>query len=223
MSTVTNQNEVLTPGGCLIMISFNDASAGPDAEALAHFLTMNGSPTFCTRIYCPTNCGKWSDATEKGAARCKIYIPLVTKGWQESHECQYETALIRQRFARKEVTIIPVYYTDFDEAYDEKEEGHNYKFKWNDVQSVYREEGDEGEWMNTILKLLPKANNPDLKVSSKDKAAKKAHHGCRHCDEGERDSQRKSNASSTRTQNDRHEESNYPTQLVALCLPFLFR
>ena len=154
MSTVPNKNEVVSPGDCSIMNSFNDASAGPDAEALARFLTKNGFPTFCTRIYCPTACGKWSDATEKGTASCKIYIPLITKGWQEPHECQYETELIRQRLARKEVTIIPVYYKDFDEAYDKKQEGHNYKFKWNDVQSVYQKEGDEGEWMNTILKLV---------------------------------------------------------------------
>jgi hypothetical protein len=166
MVAVTADNDgVVAPRDCLIMISFNDYSAGPNAEALARFLTKNNFPTFCTRIYCPANSGDWRDATEEGVASCKIYIPLVTKGWQMSKECQYETRLIRKRIADQNVKVIPVYYQDFDEAYDKTSTGHNYKFKWNDFQSVYRQKGDEGnwmaneeedKWMKTILNLLAK-------------------------------------------------------------------
>jgi len=151
MFAVADNNGVVAPGDCLIMISFNDYSAGPNAEALARFLTKNDFPTFCTRIYCPANSGDWRDATEEGVANCKIYIPLVTKGWQMSTECQYETRLIRKRIADQNVKVIPVYYQDFDEDYDKATTGHNYKFKWNDFQSVYRQKGDEGKWMNKLL------------------------------------------------------------------------
>eukprot|EP01083_Nonionella_stella_P297363 1009868_1 len=151
VAVAADNDGVVAPRDCLIMISFNDYSAGPNAEALARFLTKNNFPTFCTRIYCPANSGDWRDATEEGVASCKIYIPLVTKGWQMSKECQYETRLIRKRIADQNVKVIPVYYQDFDETYDKTSAGHNYKFKWNDFQSVYRQKGDEGNWMNNLL------------------------------------------------------------------------
>jgi len=176
--------DVVPPGNCQVMISFNDGSTGEEAKALARFLTENGYPTFCTGIYCQANQGNRRGATELGVAKCQIYIPLVSKGWQMSNEIQYETRLIQQRLAKNEVTIIPVYCKDFDEAYDMENtsKGHNYKFKWNDLQSVYRKKGDKNIWkktlsvfrkkrdkkkdkniwMSTILNLLPKEENgPD--------------------------------------------------------------
>jgi len=123
--------DVVPPGNCQVMISFNDGSTGEEAKALARFLTENGYPTFCTGIYCQANQGNRRGATELGVAKCQIYIPLVSKGWQMSNEIQYETRLIQQRLAKNEVTIIPVYCKDFDEAYDMENtsKGHNYKFK----------------------------------------------------------------------------------------------
>jgi len=171
--TAQNDNEVVAPEECQIMISFNDRSAGENAEALARFLTNKNFPTFCTRIFCPANVGDWRDATEKGVKTCKIYIPLLTKGWQKSDECQYETRLIRNRFAARAVTIMPVYYEDFDEAYDDTTDGHGYKFKWNDLQSVFREKGDEDKWMNTIISLLPKEGSLDSATSLQNETAEK--------------------------------------------------
>lgn len=133
------------------MISFNDGSAGEHAVALARFLTKNNLPTFCTRIYCPATAGDWRDATLHGVKTCKIYIPLLTNGWQTSPECQWETGIIKQRIAKKEVKVIPVYYNDFDKTYDDKTDGHDYKFQWNDFQSVWANDED---WMNRIMNLL---------------------------------------------------------------------
>ena len=97
------------PNECLVMISFNHASAGPDAVELANFLTKLGYPTFCTDIFCGTQAGDWREYTEAGAMHCQFYIPQMTKLWQESNECQYETKLIiKNRLAKKEVTVIPV-------------------------------------------------------------------------------------------------------------------
>ena len=78
----------------------------------------------------------------------------MTNIWQLSTECQYETEILTNRDANGEVTIIPVYYTDFDEDED-KTIGHRYKVRWNSIQSIYREDGDEEDWMNKILRLIP--------------------------------------------------------------------
>jgi len=181
VAVAADNDGVVAPRDCLIMISFNDYSAGPNAEALARFLTKNNFPTFCTRIYCPAHSGDWRDAIEEAVASCKIYIPLVTKGWQMSKECQYESRLIRKRIADQDVKVIPVYYQDFDEAYDKTSAGHNYKFKWNDFQSVFRQKGDEGnwmaneeenKWMKTILNLL--AKEEDYSTSMENITAEKS-------------------------------------------------
>jgi hypothetical protein len=184
MDKVSSEKLVaVAPGDCSIMISFNDNSAGPNAEALARFLTKNNFPTFCTRIYCQATAGDWRDAIEIGVANCNTFIPLMTKMWQSSKECQAETRLIRKRIAHQDATVIPVYYDDFDETYDEETNGHNYMFKWNDFQSVFRKKGDEGIWMNTILNLLPKEDNP--KGNDSDSTAMERKYNL-----GERDGQR---------------------------------
>ena len=89
-----------------------------------------------------------------------------------SNKCQYETRLIRKRVADQNVKVIPVYYEDFDKAYDENKDGHNYQFQWNDYQSGFRKKGDENIWMNTILNLLPKEEyDPYAIVSVETEAA----------------------------------------------------
>jgi len=149
------QEMVLTvePKNCYAMVSFNNAASGKDAEELAHFLTKNGRPTFCTRIYCPENIGSWREITKLGAAECKYYIPLLTNGWQKSGECQFETQMVVNRLVDKEVKVLPVFFDDFDVQYD-KESGHYYKLIWKELQSVWRNSDD---WKQKILKLVPKA------------------------------------------------------------------
>jgi hypothetical protein len=142
----------VAPEDCLVMISFNDATAGPDAEKLAKFLTSMGLPTFCTNLYCPNNPGDWRKFTKVGAMKCRYYIPLLTYGWQKSPECQYETDIAENRRAMGGVTIIPVWYKSFDAKYDE-EKGHYYKTgPWKSIQGVFK---TDKEWMNTVLNLLP--------------------------------------------------------------------
>jgi len=143
--------KVTAPKDCVVMVSFNDAASGQDAEDLAKFLSANGHPTFCTRIYCATNPGNWRQSTESGVVHCKYYIALMSNGWQTSNECQYETGIIKTRIAQKEVTVIPVYYDDFDDDYDRDAEQH-YKKIWNDIQSVYGKRDDS--WRKRILELL---------------------------------------------------------------------
>ena len=79
-----DKKNIVAPEDCLVMISFNDRTAGPDAEKLANYLTSKGFPTFCTRVYCQTMIGDWREITEMGALTCKIYIVLITDGWQDS-------------------------------------------------------------------------------------------------------------------------------------------
>jgi hypothetical protein len=169
----SKQNEgetIVPPEGYKIMISFNDESAGPDAEELAKRLTQNGHPTFCTRLYCRNNAGNWHHVTVKGVQDCKYYIPLMTKRWQQSNECQFETESILKRMAGRDVIIIPVYYECFDKDYDKnttKQNPYSYKGLWSDLQSVYCNKYDDREkWMDAVSKLLPK-DSEVTKVSLK--------------------------------------------------------
>ena len=147
-----DKKNIVAPEDCLVMISFNDRTAGPDAEKLANYLTSKGFPTFCTRLYCPNHPGSWRNATETGAVKCRYYIVLMTDGWQLSDECQIETSIIKNRLAKNNVTAIPVWYDSFDDEYDNRPR-HFYRTLWNSMQSVFRGTGEE--WMNTVLKLLP--------------------------------------------------------------------
>jgi hypothetical protein len=84
----------------------------------------------------------------------------MTKGWQQSFECQFETDYIVNRMARRNVIIIPVYYKSFDEDYDRNttdQYPYSYKDLWNDLQSVYCNKYDDREkWMDAVSGLLPK-------------------------------------------------------------------
>ena len=142
------------------MVSFNDGTAGPDAEALATFLEKNGVPTFCTKVWCQRNAGNWRDATEEGANCCKIYIALMTDGWQRSDECQIETQHVKNRVVTPgEVKIIPVHYVSFDNKFDDRM-GHHYKNNWKSHQGSFR---TSRTWMQDVLNLIPSA---DAKVAS---------------------------------------------------------
>ena len=77
----------------------------------------------------------WRDVTESGARHCRYYIVLMTNGWQLSKECKFETDIVKNRLAKGEVTIIPVWFDSFDEKYDEQR-GHYYKNSWNHFQGV---------------------------------------------------------------------------------------
>jgi hypothetical protein len=149
---------IVPPEGCEIMLSFNDESAGPDAEELAKYLTRNGHPTFCMQLYYRNNAGNWRHVTLRGAKDCKYYIPLMTKGWQQSKEYQFETELIVNRMCDRDVIIIPVYYKSFDEDYDKnttKKYPYSYKNLWSNLQSIYCNDNRE-KWMDAVSALLPK-------------------------------------------------------------------
>ena len=140
---MTPNKEVVAPQKCLVMISFNSATAGEVAKRLANYLTSNGRPAFCANLYCPTKAGNWRDASEMGAVTCRYYIVLMTNGWQLSKECQYEVInIVMNRHAKQEVIIIPVWYESFDDEYD-KRDGHNCKTVWKIIQGAFRGKGEE--------------------------------------------------------------------------------
>jgi hypothetical protein len=142
---------VVKPEDCLVMISFNSATAGGVAKKLADYLTSKGRPAFCTGNYCPTQAGNWRRYTKVGANTCLYYVPLITNKWQDSGECQYETDIVMNRL--EEVTIIPVWFKSFNQKHD-KQRGHYYKNSWKHFQGVPSKENDPN-FNETILKLIP--------------------------------------------------------------------
>lgn len=145
--------EVVDPRDSKIMISFNNESAGEDAEKLCNFLNRHGKKAFCSRIYCARNLGDWRRATEIAAVSSEVFIPLMTDGWQKSNECQYETEIIKNRVVNKSVKVIPVYYKSFDLDYDKSSEQF-YKVIWRSFQSIQSKENND-KWMEAVLQLLP--------------------------------------------------------------------
>ena len=143
---------VVKPEDCLVMISFNSATAGEVAKRLANYLTSNGRPAFCTGNYCATQAGNWRRFTKMGANTCRYYVPLITFGWQDSGECQYETNIVLNRLAGGKVKIIPVWFDSFDEKYD-NQRGHYYKTSWSHFQAVFFKDSD---WKERLFKLLRK-------------------------------------------------------------------
>ena len=89
----------------------------------------------------------------------------MTRRWQESPECQYETKnFIKNRFAKNEVTVIPVWYDSFDDDYD-NQPGHYYKTLWNSVQGVFKDDRNQ-DWIMTILNMLISSSNKEPKLPS---------------------------------------------------------
>jgi hypothetical protein len=149
---ISNHLSPVEPEQCEIMISFNDETGGEVAEILAHYLTSQGFLVFCTKVYCPINHGSWRDVTESGARNCRYYIALMTNGWQLSKECKFETDIVKNRLAKGEVTIIPVWFDSFDKEYD-NQRGHYYKTSWSHFQAVFFKDSD---WKERLVKLLRK-------------------------------------------------------------------
>ena len=136
------------PNECLVMISFNDASAGPDAVELANFLTKLGYPTFCTGVFCGTQVGDWREYTEAGAMHCQFYIPQMTKLWQESNANHQKSTCKEGSYS------YPCFFTtdSFDDEYD-NQPGHYYRTTWNSIQSVYKDRVQD--WKKIVVKLFP--------------------------------------------------------------------
>jgi len=144
----------ISPEQCQVMISFNDSSAGREAEQLANLLNENGIATFCTRLYCPQHIGEWrQNAVVKAVNHCKIYIPLMTNAWQKSVECQDETRIARNLQVKDKLVVLPVRFEDFDDEYDRNH--HFYCTSvWSSVQMVYKQ--NNPGWMKAVLKLVQK-------------------------------------------------------------------
>ena len=85
---------IINPEDCKVMVSFNDATFGQDAEDLANFLTANGHPTFCTRIYCPPNPGSWRKSTKAEETIVSAQILRRTRlSLSEGRMLQYDTVV----------------------------------------------------------------------------------------------------------------------------------
>jgi hypothetical protein len=155
--------EVIPPGKCIAMVGFNHRSTGPHAVGLTHHLTSNKIPTFCTNVYCPKTIGDdWQVATTEGIISCKYFIMLMSNGWQLSHNCQHESrnALLRQ--IKKEITIIPVLYDDFDKKYD-KESKQYWMTNLGATQRADSIDKSPNDWMKKISdRIQGIMNDPGL-------------------------------------------------------------
>ena len=89
------------PKNCYTMVYFNNDASDQDAEDLANFLTNNGYPTFCTMRYYLDHIGIRQKVTMIGASTCRHYIPLITKGWQESDACEFEIIIVMNCYTKK--------------------------------------------------------------------------------------------------------------------------
>jgi len=134
----------VSPDKCTVMVGFNMASAGQDAEELTAYLNDSGIPTFCTAVWCNTQVGEsWRNDTIQGVVACQIYVILMTNGWQKSNECVWETDRAINRHAKQEIKIIPVRYPDFDDVYDQADSSRMFSDKIGDsVQRVSRAQPD---------------------------------------------------------------------------------
>jgi hypothetical protein len=137
----------INPEDCIVMVSVNQGSAGGDAKMVTHYLTFFRVPTFCTVVWCPHNSGLcWQEAVERGIYNCSVYIMLMTKGWQQSEECQSESKMMFQRFKKDRVIVIPVKYPDFDVKYDVSEQ-QNWTKRFATIQDIDRADKN---WMRRI-------------------------------------------------------------------------
>eukprot|EP01047_Picozoa_sp_COSAG01_P071671 COSAG01_NODE_11184_length_1988_cov_2.370566_3_plen_267_part_00 len=109
------------PQDCEVMISFNTSTAGEEAIALTKYLEAHDIKTFCTALWCPQGGAgaNWRQDTIKGVKTCKVYVPLMTDGWQDSTECQFETQRALNRLAAQQVVFVPVQYESFSVEADE--------------------------------------------------------------------------------------------------------
>lgn len=152
------------------MISFNDRTAGEDAENLANYLTANGIPTFCTRLFCQSLAGSWRPPTVLGVNTCKYYIPLMNKGWFNSKECQYETSIAEGRRATEGLIVLPVDYGYIPKK--KSKEALNYSELWKSIQMHKRKPmRNQDTWMKNIENAI-KSKHTEMKLNQKKRSQK---------------------------------------------------
>mmetsp|Transcript_26614 Transcript_26614/g.76386 ORF Transcript_26614/g.76386 Transcript_26614/m.76386 type:complete len:169 (+) Transcript_26614:597-1103(+) len=145
---------VVAPEDCQVMVGFNHRTAGPEAVQLTQLLNECGFATFCTDVYCPGCAGdNWRTMTIRGVVTCRVFIPLMTLGWQKSAECVWETERAINRHAKREIVIIPVEYEDFDDMYDNA--GDMFKAQiGSSTQFVFH---SNPNWMESVLRGVRRA------------------------------------------------------------------
>lgn len=150
---MSEEGVVISPEECLVMVGFNMRTGGDDAKMLTQELNQAGFATFCTLVYCPDHGGEnWREKTTKGFQTCRVFIPLMTKGWQESKECKWEFQRVIDRAVKEEVTIIPVMYEDFDDDLDSK--NGDLKIQIGSIEFIFH--SDSG-WVERVVKSVKHA------------------------------------------------------------------
>ena len=139
------------PQDCEVMISFNMRTAGEEAIALTKYLEAHDIKTFCTALWCPQGGAgaNWREDTIKGVKTCKVYVPLMTDGWQDSNECQFETQRALNRLAAKQVVFVPVQYESFSVEAD----GNGSMFLdmiGTSTQFIFKD--TDVDWMGAVLR-----------------------------------------------------------------------
>jgi hypothetical protein len=147
------------PKECTVMVGFNDRSAGNDAKELTKRLNFFGIPTFCTADYFSNDrAGEdWQKATYKGVDTCQYFVALMTKGWQESFECQDEAKAIYQRFEDKKdkgVIFLPVVYKDYSKEHEVKTKQQWTEMKLKTIQTVFKKDKEDDKWMGEIVNSI---------------------------------------------------------------------
>ena len=139
------------PDDCEVMVSFNQATAGEEAIALTEYLERHGVRTFCTAVWCPQGGAgaNWRADTIKGVKQCKAYVPLMTDGWQDSNECEFETQRAVNRLAAKEISFVPVRFNSFSM---EKDASNNMFIDMigTSTQFIFKE--SDPDWMHSVLR-----------------------------------------------------------------------
>jgi len=78
----------------------------------------------------------------------------MTNGWQKSKECLWETDRAINRHAKREMKIIPVRYSDFDDEYNKADSSRMFSDKIGDsVQRVSRAQPDWKEQVAAGCKI----------------------------------------------------------------------
>eukprot|EP01083_Nonionella_stella_P101569 288064_1 len=89
----------------------------------------------------------------------------MTKGWQESHQCQDEAKAIYQRFKDKKkdkgVIFLPVIYEDYSIEYEKETNQVWTKMKLKTTQQTFQKTNEDWIWMEEIVNSI--SNSIDTK------------------------------------------------------------
>ena len=148
------------PGDCEVMVGFNNATGGEQAETLTRLLERSGFKTFCTRLYCThAGAGKdWRKHTIIGVKTCTVFVPLMTDGWQKSNECIWETDRAITLNAQNKNIIVPVRFASFDakKDADHKNGGNMFLDKIGEsIQAIFADGYDglgNAGWMDQVVR-----------------------------------------------------------------------